>query len=375
MIAALMQESWSTADVRAGRVGGVPGITATADADRSGVRRLWRALADAGLLGLALPEDVGGQGAGLVELGILFTECGRALCPTAVYSTLLLALAIDRWAGGDHRREYLPRLAAGELTGSLSCWNPSDAADLRPTLVADRVGRSWVLDGAAHFVPDADRADLTLVTALAREYGRPRRTLALLVPAGTTGVSTEPVQTIAGDSLHRVHFAAVVVDDDAVLPDPQPDQLGWFAQAAVALQCMEMVGGTEAVLARTVGYVAQREQFGRAIGSFQAVQHQVADLRIALDGARLAAAAAVGWLADGRPAPRETAIARLLCSQAYQRACLTAHQLHGGMGYVRETDLHLWSERAKVTAVLGGGPDVAARWLADEIGLTWVSRR
>jgi alkylation response protein AidB-like acyl-CoA dehydrogenase len=129
------------------------------------------------------------------------------------------------------------------------------------------------------------------------------------------------------------------------------------------------VGGAEAVLERTVTYTRERVQFGRPIASFQAAQHLVADMHIAVQAARLAARSAVFWHGRGRDAIRTTAIAVMRAVEAYRRSTLDAHQLHGGMGYVLETDLHLWSERARVLAVEGGGPDVATRWLEGELGL------
>jgi alkylation response protein AidB-like acyl-CoA dehydrogenase len=112
-----------------------------------------------------------------------------------------------------------------------------------------------------------------------------------------------------------------------------------------------------------------REQFGRPIAAFHAAQHLVADMRIALDAARLCAAQATWWVSRGRTATREVAIAKLHCSEAYKWATLNSHQLRGGMGYVRDTDLHLWSERAKLTEVLGGSADTARGWLQRELGL------
>ena len=132
---------------------------------------------------------------------------------------------------------------------------------------------------------------------------------------------------------------------------------------------MEMAGGATAVLDRTVDYVKVREQFGRPIASFQAAQHHVANMRMAVDGARLTANQAIWWTGTGQPATRAVAIAKMQASEAYKWVTLTAHQLHGGMGYVRETDLHLWSERAKATEIQGGTADVAAGWLQRELGL------
>ena len=198
--------------------------------------------------------------------------------------------------------------------------------------------------------------------------------LGFVVRPGGPGWSAERLRTIAGDKQSRVRLVDCRVDDDAVLAGPDgrgldPADLGWVAEAAVALQCAEMVGGTAAVLDRTVEYVRTRHQFDRPIGSFQAVQHHVANMRIALDGARLAAYSALWWLGRGERATRRVAVAKMHCSEAYKWATLTCHQLQGGMGYVRETDLHLWSERAKVTELQGGTADVAARWLEREIGL------
>ena len=135
---------------------------------------------------------------------------------------------------------------------------------------------------------------------------------------------------------------------------------------AIALTSLDLVGVGEAVLDRTVEYTTMRHQFGRPIASFQAAQHIVSDMHIALSAARLAAQSAVFHLGRGRTAVRETAIARMHSATAAVWATLDAHQLHGGMGYVVETDLHLWSERARVLATLGGGADVAAAWLDDD---------
>jgi alkylation response protein AidB-like acyl-CoA dehydrogenase len=145
--------------------------------------------------------------------------------------------------------------------------------------------------------------------------------------------------------------------------------LRWVSNATLALQCMEMVGGASAVVDRTVEYTKMRHQFGRPIASFQAAQHLAADMWLALQNARMSAHAAMWWVSRGDTATRAVAIANMHCSAAYKQISWTAHQLHGGMGFVKETDLHLWSERAKITEVRGGSADVAARWLQAELGL------
>ncbi len=150
------------------------------------------------------------------------------------------------------------------------------------------------------------------------------------------------------------------------------EQLRRVANAMVALDCLDLVGVGEAVIDRTVAYTTMREQFGRPIASFQAAQHLVADMHIALAAARLAAQSAVFWLGQGRTATRETAIARMRAAEV-KKITLDAHQLHGGMGYVVDTGLHLYSERARILSTLGGGADIAARWLEGE--MNWGASR
>jgi alkylation response protein AidB-like acyl-CoA dehydrogenase len=327
--------------------------------------RLWSALADNGLLGLPFPERLGGQGAGLYELGLLFLEAGRVLCPGILRSTMLFGLALERFVDADTATPLLTRLTAGELTATVALWNPSDAMDVRPTVVARRDGAGWRLTGRLPFVADAVSSELMLVAANVEGTDSIG---VVLVATGVPGWSSVAVSTIAGDRRSMVALDDVAVDSGWIV-EAASDRLADFARLAVALQCMEMVGGASAVLDRTVAHVRERVQFGRPIGSFQAVQHLVADLRIEFDGATLAAYQALWLHAEGEPAVRQTAIAKLQCSRTFKNATLTAHQLHGGMGYVRETDLHLWSEQAKLLEVLGGTADVANVWLQGAIGL------
>lgn len=335
---------------------------------------LWSVLVDAGVLGLAIDEEYDGAGAGLLELGVFYSEAGRVLCPTAVYSSLALGLAIQRLGTDEQRHKYLPSLVAGEVRGTVAAWNPSDAADLRGMLTASRVEGGWHLNGTLPTVIDEESSDVVFLTAATDEPNQNSRLIGCFVEPNSAGWRSRTLTTMAGDKQSRVDLADVLVVDAQVTAgsDDQglaEDDVAWVAQAVLALQCMEMSGGTSAVLDRTVTYAKEREQFNRAIGSFQAVQHLLADVHIALDAARLSATAAVGALDRGKPDTRAVAIAKMHASEAYKLATLTAHQIHGGMGYVRETDLHLWSERAKVAEVTGGTADVAARWLRKEIGL------
>lgn len=329
--------------------------------------KLWQALVDAGVPGLALPEEYGGSGGTLADLGVFCVEAGRALCPTIVHSSAHAGLAIDWLGGPEHRAAWLPALCAGAARATTSLCSASDAGLVAPVLRARREsGGEWRLSGTADFVVDADLADFFVVSA-----ADANTTLGFIVDTRAPGVRAEPLQLMGGQRAFCVHFDEVsVADPAAVLAGADGAgltgrDLRRVANAAVALLSLDLVGVGEAALQRTVDHTVARRQFGRPIASFQAAQHLVANMHIALAAARLAARSAVFWIGRGRTATRETAIARMHAATAAKLITLDAHQLHGGMGYVVETDLHLFSERARVLSTLGGGADVAATWLEE----------
>ena len=303
----------------------------------------WKALAEAGVLGLAIDGSLG-------DVGIFCIEAGRALCPRVVQSTVYATLAIDWFGVGSGS---LPQLTSGEKRATTALFNPRDAADVTPSLQARRDGGGWRVSGVAEFVTDADRADVIVVSTDAG---------IVAVDTTTPGITIEPVPMMGG-ALFTVRFDDVVVEGVTAVDE---EQLRRVANAIVALDSLDLVGVAEAVIDRTVDYTKMREQFGRPIASFQAAQHLVADMHIALSAARLAAQSAVFWIGQGRTATRETAVARIRAAEV-KKVTLDAHQLHGGMGYVVDTGLHLFSERARVLSTLGGGADIAAKWLEGEM--------
>jgi alkylation response protein AidB-like acyl-CoA dehydrogenase len=330
-------------------------------ADRS-TPALWKALADAGVLGLAVAEEYGGSDGSLDDLAVFYTEAGRALCPTTVHSSIQATLAIDQIGSPDVKAAWLPGLASGALRGTTALWSARDAAVVAPVLEADSESTQWRLNGIADYVADADVADLIVVSATARGH-----TQAFVADTHSTGLTMEPLEMAGGHRAFTVRFDNVSVTGDAVIGGEQAgvaqDALRRVANTAMALASLDLVGIGEAVLERTVDHTKLRHQFGRPIGSFQAAQHLVANMHIAVAAARLAAQSAVFWIAQGHTATRQTAIARMHAATAARLITLDAHQLHGGIGYVTETDLHLWSERARLGSTLGGGADVAAAWL------------
>jgi alkylation response protein AidB-like acyl-CoA dehydrogenase len=308
----------------------------------------WKALADAGAF--ALPLD-----GSLTDIGVFCVEAGRALCPRVVQSTVYAALAMD-WVG---LRSWLPRLTAGEARATTALVHPGDASDVTPRLRARAHGDRWRVSGVVDFVADADVADAIVVSTDAG---------VTVVGRTTPGIMVEPVPIMGGRAF-TVRFDEVLVDDIAAVG---VQLLRRFANAVVALDCLDLTGVGEAVIDRTVDHTKMREQFGRPIASFQAAQHLVADMHITLAAARLAAQSAAFWIGKGRAAIRETAVARMRAAEV-KKITLDAHQLHGGMGYVVDTGLYRYSERARVLSTFGGGADIAAKWLEGEA--EWEGRR
>jgi 3-oxocholest-4-en-26-oyl-CoA dehydrogenase beta subunit len=326
---------------------------------------LWRGMAELGWVGLALPEAEGGGGGGLLDLAVVYEEAGRALVPTTLYSTVEAALLVDRAGADAPRAGLLPAVVGGDRIVSLAYHEEGmasspDALATTATVEGDVV----VVDGTKLFVPNAGVADDLVVVARDPDGTGAGAVRLVVVPTGAPGVRRSPLTTFAHDAQHEVSFTEVRLPVDRVLAGASTDAWPVVAEVrrvATALQCVEMVGGARAVLDRTVRYVTDRVQFGRPIGSFQAVQHHIADLSTRIDAAGLAAWQAVWRCSLGSDAPADTgsaeaavAIAKVAAGDAYVETTLIAHQLHGGIGFALDHDLHLWSDRARAAALTFG---------------------
>jgi alkylation response protein AidB-like acyl-CoA dehydrogenase len=340
---------------------------------------LWRAVADLGWPGLAFAESVGGGGGDLVDLAVVYEEAGRALVPTTLYSTVEAALLIDGAGTADQRAELLPAVFAGDRIISVALHEAGmrSSPDAVST-VAVRDGDALVVDGTKLFVPNAGVADDLVVVARDPSATGADGVSLVVVPTDAPGVSRTRVETFAHDAQHEVTFAGVRVPADRALAAPGAGG-AWPAveharRVATALQCAEMVGGAREVLDLTVRYVSDRAQFGRPIGSFQAVQHHVADLSTRVDAAGLAARQAVWRCSTGAAdatadaeVATAVAIAKVAATDAYVETTLMAHQLHGGIGFVVDHDLHLWSDRARAAALTLGSREDHLRALGSAI--------
>ncbi len=318
-------------------------------------RALWRrACAELGLAGLGVPERFGGSGFTFLELSVVLDEAGRALFPSPLLSSAVLATTALLASGDDAAcADYLPGIAAGDLCATVAL--PRE----RDLVAADGVR----LTGSLEFVLDGHTADLLLMPAAT---GDGSRTL-FAVEGAASGLTREPLSTMDQTrKLARVEFdgtpARAIGPADAVLDHVE-------RTAAIALAC-EQVGGAQRVLEMTVAHAKDRAQFGRAIGSFQAVKHRCADMLVDVESARSVATYAAHVMADrGAGLPRVAAMAKAFCSGAYVGAAEASVQLHGGIGFTWEHSAHLHLKRAKSGQLLFGDPIHHRRVLGDLLGL------
>lgn len=332
--------------------------------------KLWQQLANDGWLGIAIPEEYGGSGASLLELGIVYEEAGRALAPTTLFCTIFAAQVILSLGSEEQRKQYLGHISAGQALGTIA-YSEKEVVN-NPTYFstcARRQGDEWVLSGTKYFVPNAHLTDFLLVAACTNDAGKQGLTV-FIVPRNAQGVEMEFHANIGRDRQNKVRLNEVRLGAAAVLGG---EEAAGRAQAglasavlrATALHCFEMVGGMQHMLDTTIQYTSERRQFGVPIGSFQAVHHHVADMAMSVDGARLVSCQALCLLADGNPAEREVAIAKAWSGEAYKSVSLMSHQLWGGMGFALESDLFLWSNRAKTTELSFGTRDYHLGRLAE----------
>jgi alkylation response protein AidB-like acyl-CoA dehydrogenase len=315
---------------------------------------LWEAIVDQGWTGLMIPEEYGGLGLGLVELAAVAEEMGRACLPSPFISTVWASALIAESSNEDLRAKYLQAIAGGEMRATVALleatgdWNPS-AVGLRATRVAD----GYRLSGTKEFVTDAAVADI--IICVARCDGE----LALLpVKNGASGLSVTPRPAIDDTrKIYTVNLENVLV--------PAGDSFGLDGHAGMALDrstgiatvalCADMLGGMQWVLEDTVEYAKTRQQFGRPIGTYQAIQHHCADMLLKTESARSAVYYAACVVSDGDPMERESvSIAKAYCSDAAREVGNLGIQSHGGIGFTWEHDLHLFYKRAKSSEIMFG---------------------
>jgi alkylation response protein AidB-like acyl-CoA dehydrogenase len=330
---------------------------------------LWKEMAGMGWQAMAVPESYGGAGFSYLELGILAEEMGRMLTPVPFLSSIVLgANAVLIGGSDDQRREYLPDVAAGERRVAVAVTEPGGgwSLDAIETTVRGE-GDAVKLTGTKSYVLDGHTADL-LVVAATSEYG----TVDLFLVAGDAeGVTREPLDTM---DLTRKQ-GEIRFDDAAAVarlgaPGSGRESIERLYDLAAVMLAFEQVGGAQRCLEMSVAYAKERVQFGRPIGSFQAIKHKCADMLVEVEAARSTAQYA-GWAlsTEDEDLPVAAALAKARCSDAYLAVASETIQVHGGIGFTWEHDAHLYFKRAKTDQLLFGDPAEWRAKLADRIGL------
>jgi alkylation response protein AidB-like acyl-CoA dehydrogenase len=330
---------------------------------------LWQKLAEANLLGVAIPEADGGMGMGLLELCVLLEQVGRAVVPGPWLATLVHgALPLAEFGTEAQRQAWLPRVAAGSARLAAALDDAGSAEGAPPATRARPDGAGFVLEGAKHAVPGAGGADLLLVPASgARGVG------IYLVDPKAAGVSLTARVTSAGEPLFEVTLSGVRVGAEARLGGADADGaaiLRWLAPRALTALAALQAGVSERALHITAGYVKERVQFGVPIGSFQAVQQRAADGFIDLEAMRWTLWQAAWRLDEGLPAERDAAVAKFWAAEGGSRIANASLHLHGGLGSDVDYPIHrhfLWS---KALELAGGGASATLASLGRELART-----
>ena len=318
-------------------------------------RALWDDLAKADLLGVALPEDVGGSGLGFLELALLLEEQGRAAAPVPLWQTLVLAaLPLNLFGSEAQRQRWLPGVTRGEtvLTAALTENGYDDPATI--TATARRDGGTWRLDGAKTCVPAAHLAARILVPARTGDAAAG----IFLVDPHSAGVELQRDVATNGEPQCELLLSGATVGTDDVLGDPQGGGaiVDWTLQRAIAALCATNVGVADAALRMTASYLTNRKQFGKPLATFQAVAQRAADAFIQVEGMRWTAWQAVWRLAEGQAAPEDVAVAKFWAGQGGHFTTYAAQHLHGGMGLDLDYPVHRYFLWSKAIELALGGP-------------------
>lgn len=328
-------------------------------------RPAWEGLAELGVVGLHIPEAYGGAGYSFVETAIVFEELGRRVVPLPLLSCVLASAAILAAGTESQKARYLPPIASGGRIASLAVFESAhDLSPLATRAVPD--GDGWRLSGTKRYVTDASRAEAFVVAATTGDgVGL------FFVQAGADGVTVTPTPSLdATRPLGEVALDGALVSEDAYLGGAaNGEALRSALDAGVVALAQEQAGGAQRCLEISVEHAKSRFQFGRAIGSFQAVKHMCADMLVAVEHAKSAAWHAARTLEDPEESPIAVPLAKSVCSDAYVYVAGEMIQILGGLGFTWEHDAHLYFKRAKSNSLLLGSVDSHRDRLSDAIGI------
>ncbi len=334
---------------------------------------LWSKMVELGLLGLPFPEKYGGGGGSFLDLVVLLEETGRACLPGPFFSTVVLGGLPILAAGSEQQKQkFLPAIAQGKIfsLALVEADGGYDPASIETSATAEK--DSYVISGTKLFVPDAHIADYLLCLARTKKGSSGKEGLTLFtVDAKSKGISCTLLHTIAGDKQCEVIFDNVKVPKENTLGKVDK---GWEVmekalELAAVAKCADLVGAAEQVLEMTVAYAKERIAFDHPIGSFQAIQHHCANMKVDVDGMRFLTYQAAWLLSEGLPATKEVSMAKAWVSEAYRRVTGSGHQIHGSIGYTLDHDMQLYFRRGKAAEATFGDAELHRETVACQLGL------
>jgi alkylation response protein AidB-like acyl-CoA dehydrogenase len=316
-------------------------------------RKLWAELAAAGLLGISLPEAVGGAGLGFLATGLIVEAAGRSAAYVPAIETLATgAPAIAQFGSDAQRQQWLPGVIAGDTVITTALAEPGSTPK-SPSPVAQRAGEGWSLTGTKSFVPSGMFADAVIVTARVE----PSSVAVFIVPTSADGLSREPQPVNTGQLEAIVTLTGCSVGPEALLGTIEDGAsiIDWLVQRTTTAVALAQAGAAAAALALVAEYTKTREQFGKPIATFQAVGQRAADAYVDTEAIRLTAWQAAWRVSEGLPAEKEVAVAKFWAADGGQRVVHAAVHLHGGVGVDRDYPLHRFFLNTKHYELTLGG--------------------
>ncbi len=338
-------------------------------------KRLWQKMAGLDWMGVLIPEQYDGMGGNFIDLAVLLSEMGYRCMPGPYFCSIVSGGLTILEAGSDAQKaSLLPALSRGERILTLA-WVEQEGiyAPDGINLSAKLQGKQYVLSGTKLFVPYAHVADTLICVARTgkEKQGESTGLTLFLVDSKQQGIQVEPLITMAGDKQSEVTFENVAVSRDNVLGQPNE---GWAVlkkvlQMAAVAKSAEMIGGSQRAMDMAIPYVKGREQFGRPVAAFQAVQHHCANMLTYADTLKFMTYQAAWLISEGLPFEKEASMCKAWSSDSYRRLVALAHQVIGGMGFMEEYDLQLYFKHAKSAEQTLGDADLHREWVAREMGM------
>ncbi len=345
------------------------------DSDERGYDpNMWRSMAELGWMGLIFPEEYGGMRGSFMDLVILMEEMGRNILPGPYFSTIALcALPLLEYGSSEQKTKLLPQIAKGEDIWTFALVEQSgryQASDVKLRALVE--GANYILQGHKLFVSDAHVADYMLVVGRTGKGDSLEEGITLFI-VNTDGpnVKNEAIPTIGGDRQFRVGFDKAAVPKGNILGKIGSgwDIVNFILQRAAVLKCAEISGACQAVLDITSSYAKERIQFDRPIGSFQAVQHKLADMLIDVEAVQYLLYQAAWGIDVGSPSHWQISAAKVKANEVYQRICIEAIAAHGAIGYTMDHDIGLYYRRVKAAQFVAGASNLHREVVSIQLGL------